>query len=89
MEYPISYNPANTQWNGTKSAVTEQNKRKTDHSISGVDVAKVIQMINIKLKSWIDGQTWFGETVRAVTKNKELPSLDFNDLAFKLTTRTN
>lgn len=43
-------------------------------------------MINIKLKSWIDGQTWFGETVRAVTKNKELPSLDFNDLAFKLAT---
>ncbi len=43
-------------------------------------------MINIKLKSWIDGQTWFGETVRAVTQKKELPSLDFNDLAFKLAT---
>lgn len=46
-------------------------------------------MLNIKLKTWIDGQSWFGETVRAVTKKKELPSLDFNDLAFKLATAEN
>ncbi len=43
-------------------------------------------MINLKLKSWIVGQSWLGETVRAVTHKKELPSLDFNDLAFKLAT---
>jgi len=44
-------------------------------------------MLNIKRKNWPAIQDWFGHKLQFVsTKTKMLPTLDLNDLAFKLAT---